>query len=322
MHRGPPSCSLPQSPSIRLHMSHMHGYPAQSYGVAPQPPTSSSLVSGFASGRFHGNAAPAEPLHQHVHCNVEIGDSCACTMGTGPPGAEPCRTYASCISYGEPYNMVLGHTHVYPALTSFHVTYLAPPNPPPPPPLNSSPGLNMGLGQPSSPYQAFFTVPSAHFEIAPFSAAVFVRMNPSHTRLWHTPQRMQEMQRRCMYQHSLYMQRQQEALALQRMMESQRAAAGLAAGSAVASCRSQQLPPYLLHQLRDCLRQRDWMGSSCAQNKGPPVPSWHRARGTQQQHLPAGLDGSGRGVGSSLSSGEWWRMPGSCSDPTPGHPGG
>nr|XP_037279977.1 LOW QUALITY PROTEIN: uncharacterized protein LOC119172939 [Rhipicephalus microplus] len=370
MHRGPPSCSLPQSPSIRLHMSHMHGYPAQSYGVAPQPPTSSSLVSGFASGRFHGNAAPAEPLHQHVHCNVEIGDSCACTMGTGPPGAEPCRTYASCISYGEPYNMVLGHTHVYPALTSFHVTYLAPPNPPPPPPLNSSPGLNMGLGQPSSPYQAFFTVPSAHFEIAPFSAAVFVRMNPSHTRLWHvgvndtlpkiatgvvllgifrlgirldvnevglaktvssdrrrghllrsywglraTPQRMQEMQRRCMYQHSLYMQRQQEALALQRMMESQRAAAGLAAGSAVASCRSQQLPPYLLHQLRDCLRQRDWMGSSCAQNKGPPVPSWHRARGTQQQHLPAGLDGSGRGVGSSLSSGEWWRMPGSCATP-------
>ncbi|KAL3210658.1 hypothetical protein MRX96_036941 [Rhipicephalus microplus] len=207
MHRGPPSCSLPQSPSSRLHMSHMHGYPAQSYGVAPQPPTSSSLVSGFASCRVHGNAAPAEPLHQHVHCNVEIGDSCARTMGTGPPGAEPCRTYASCISHGGPYNMVLGHTHVYPASTSSHVAYLAPTNPPPPPPLNASPGLNMGLGQPSSPYQAFSTVPSAHFEIAPSSAAVFARMNPSHSRLWHTQQRMQEMQRRCMYQHSLYMQR-------------------------------------------------------------------------------------------------------------------
>ncbi|XP_075747878.1 uncharacterized protein LOC142813827 [Rhipicephalus microplus] len=81
--------------------------------------------------------------------------------------------------------MVLSHTHVYPALTSIHVTYLAPPMPPPPLPLNSSPGLNMGLGQPSSPYQPFFIVPSAHFEIAPFSAIVFVRMNPSHTRLWH-----------------------------------------------------------------------------------------------------------------------------------------
>ncbi|XP_075747847.1 uncharacterized protein LOC142813820 [Rhipicephalus microplus] len=87
MHRGPPSCSLPQSPSSRLHMRHMHGYPAQSYGVAPQPSTSSSLVSGFASCRFHGNATPAEPLHQHVHCNVEIGDSCACTMmGLGEQG--------------------------------------------------------------------------------------------------------------------------------------------------------------------------------------------------------------------------------------------
>ncbi|XP_075747819.1 uncharacterized protein LOC119172939 isoform X2 [Rhipicephalus microplus] len=309
MHRGPPSCSLPQSPSIRLHMSHMHGYPAQSYGVAPQPPTSSSLVSGFASGRFHGNAAPAEPLHQHVHCNVEIGDSCACTMGTGPPGAEPCRTYASCISYGEPYNMVLGHTHVYPALTSFHVTYLAPPNPLPPPLQNSSPGLNMGLGQPSSPYQAFFTVPSAHFEIAPFSAAVFVHMNPSHTRLWHvlcsslhTQQRMQEMQRRCMYQHSLYMLRQQEALALQRMMEAQRAAAGLAAGFAVAvaaAAAAAAVPPSPTEGLPSpagldgvfvCAEQRA-SGALLAQ-------------GTRNAAAapPAGLDGSGRGVGSSLSA--------------------
>ncbi|XP_075747866.1 uncharacterized protein LOC142813823 isoform X2 [Rhipicephalus microplus] len=292
MHRGPPSCSLPQSPSSRLHMSHMHGYPAQSYGVAPQPPTSSSLVSGFASCRFHGNAAPVEPLHQHVHCNVEIGDSCACTMATGPPGAEPCRTYASCISYGESYNMVLGHTHVYPALTSFHVTYLAPPNPPPPPPLNSSPGLNMGLGQPSSPYQAFFNVPSAHFEIAPFSAVVFVRMNPSHTRLWLTQQRMQEMQRRCMYQHSLYMLRQQEALAPQRMMEAQRAAAGLAAGSAVAiAAAAAAVPPSPTEGLPSpagldgvfvCAEQRA-SGALLAQGTRDAAAA-----------PPAGLDGSGR----------------------------
>lgn len=302
MHRGPPSCSLPQSPSSRLHMSHMHGYPAQSYGVAPQPPTSSSLVSGFASCRVHGNAAPAEPLHQHVHCNVEIGDSCARTMGTGPPGAEPCRTYASCISHGGPYNMVLGHTHVYPASTSSHVAYLAPTNPPPPPPLNASPGLNMGLGQPSSPYQAFSTVPSAHFEIAPSSAAVFARMNPSHSRLWHTQQRMQEMQRRCMYQHSLYMQRQQEALALQRMMEAQRAAAGLAAGAAAAvaaAAAAAAVPPSPTEGLPS---PAGLDGVFVCAGRG--ASGALLAQGTRDAAAapPAGLDGSGRGVGSSLSA--------------------
>ncbi|XP_075747836.1 uncharacterized protein LOC119172939 isoform X15 [Rhipicephalus microplus] len=302
MHRGPPSCSLPQSPSSRLHMSHMHGYPAQSYGVAPQPPTSSSLVSGFASCRVHGNAAPAEPLHQHVHCNVEIGDSCARTMGTGPPGAEPCRTYASCISHGGPYNMVLGHTHVYPASTSSHVAYLAPTNPPPPPPLNASPGLNMGLGQPSSPYQAFSTVPSAHFEIAPSSAAVFARMNPSHSRLWHTQQRMQEMQRRCMYQHSLYMQRQQEALALQRMMEAQRAAAGLAAGAAAAvaaAAAAAAVPPSPTEGLPS---PAGLDGVFVCAGRG--ASGALLAQGTRDAAAapPAGVDGSGRGVGSSLSA--------------------
>lgn len=307
VHRGPPSCSLPQSGSSRLLPSHMHGYPAQPYGGTPQPPTSSSLVSGFASCRFHGNAAPAEPLHQHVHCNVESGDSCARTMGTAAPGADPCRTYASCISHGGPSNMVLGHTHVYPASASSHVTYLAPPNPPPPPPpLNAGPGLNLGLGQPSSPYQAFSTMPSAaHYEIAPpSSAAVFARMNPSHSRLWHSQQRMQEMQRRCMYQHSLYMQRQQEALALQRMMEAQRAAAGLAAGAAAAvaaAAAAAAVPPPpsvgltsppALDGIFVCAER----GAS-----GPLV-----AQGTRDAAAapPAGPEGIGRGVGSSsLESG-------------------
>ncbi|KAL1487093.1 hypothetical protein MTO96_046672 [Rhipicephalus appendiculatus] len=147
VHRGPPSCSLPQSPSSRMRLSHMpSSFPMFPNGVAPQPPTSSSLVSGFASCRFHGNAAPPEPLHQHVHCNVESGDSCARTMGTAAPGAEPCRTYASCISHGGPSNMVLGHTHVYPASASSHVTYLAPPNPPPPPAPECGPWPEPGVG--------------------------------------------------------------------------------------------------------------------------------------------------------------------------------
>lgn len=237
VHRGLPSCPLPPSGSSRLLPSHMHGYPSQPYGVTPQPPTSSSLVSGFASCRFHGSAAPAEPLPQHVHCNVvENSDSCARTMGTTAPSAEPCRSYGGCFSHAGPSNMVMGHTHVYPATASSHVTYLAPPNPPPPLNAGVGPGLNLGLGQPSSPYQAFTPMATAaHFEIpTPSSAAVFARMNPTHSRLWQSQQRIQEIQRRCMYQHTLYMQRQQEALALQRMMEAQRAAAGLAAGAAAA----------------------------------------------------------------------------------------
>ncbi|KAL3216710.1 hypothetical protein MRX96_032856 [Rhipicephalus microplus] len=211
-----------------------------------------------------------------------------------------------------------GSVRTPPTLTSIHVTYLAPPMPPPPLPLNSSPGLNMGLGQPSSPYQPFFIVPSAHFEIAPFSAIVFVRMNPSHTRLWHTQQRMQEMQRQCMYQHSLYMQRQQEALALQRMMEAQRAAAGLAAGSAVAVAiaaaaavvppsPTEGLPlPVGLDGVFVCAEQRA-SGALLAQGTRDAAAAF-----------PAGLDGSGRGVGSSLSAENGGGCQADAATPPPG----
>lgn len=215
--------------------------------------------------------------------------------------------------------MVLGHAHVYPAPASSHVTYLAPPNPPPPLSAGVGPGLNLGLGQPSSPYQAFTTMPSApHYEIPPHpSSTVFARMNPTHSRLWHSQQRIQEVQRR--YQHSLYLQRQQEALALQRMMEAQRAAAGLAAGAAAAVAAAAAaaavppppppppvavtppLPP--LDDIFTC-RELGSSGTMVVQNARDSAvpPMGHGTRDAAAAPL-AGPEGSGRGAASSTMEG-------------------
>lgn len=211
--------------------------------------------------------------------------------------------------------MVLGHAHVYPAPASSHVTYLAPPNPPPPLSAGVGPGLNLGLGQPSSPYQTFTTMPSApHYEIPPHpSSAVFARMNPTHSRLWHSQQRIQEVQRR--YQHSLFLQRQQEALALQRMMEAQRTAAGLAAGAAAAvaaAAAAAAVPPPPprppvgpsppLPPLDDILMCRELgpSGTMVAQSARDPAvpPMGHGTRDAAAVPL-AGPEGSGRGAASS-----------------------
>ncbi|KAL1483163.1 hypothetical protein MTO96_033385, partial [Rhipicephalus appendiculatus] len=276
VHRGPPSCSLPQSPSSRMRLSHM----PSSFPMFPNGSRCTNMSTAMLKV-----ATPAHAPWVLRHLVLSL--------------AEPMQAV---LAMGGPSNMVLGHTHVYPASASSHVTYLAPPNPPPPPPLNAGPGLNLGLGQPSSPYQAFSTMPSAHFEIAPpSSAAVFARMNPSHSRLWHSQQRMQEMQRRCMYQHSLYMQRQQEALALQRMMEAQRAAAGLAAGAAAAvaaAAAAAAVPPPPPMGLTSPPAMD---GIFVCAERGASGPLLAQGMRDAAAAPPAGLEASGRGMGSSSS---------------------
>lgn len=105
-----------------------------------------------------------------------------------------------------------------------------------------------------------------------------------------------------MYQHSLYMQRQQEALALQRMMEAQRAAAGLAAGAAAAvaaAAAAAAVPPSPTEGLPS---PAGLDGVFVCAGRG--ASGALLAQGTRDAAAapPAGLDGSGRGVGSSLSA--------------------
>lgn len=239
LRRGLPTCPMPP----RLH-AQLHNYASQPFGgvMSPQP---GGPLCGFSSCRFHGSAAaPTEPLvqppHQPPHSSSsgEVRDSCARTMGSVGPGADSCRGYGNCFSHSgsaAPTNVMMAH--VYPATaSSSHLGYMAaaPTNPVPPPLNNLGHGVHSSytdFGRPVPPLAPHHEFPQPAGAAAAATAAVFARMNPSHTRLWQAQQRMQEMQRRCMYQHTLYMQRQHEAMALQRMMEAQRAAAAAAAAS-------------------------------------------------------------------------------------------
>lgn len=222
-HRGPPGSPFCPLGAARIH-SHLHGL---HHGYAPPQ---SALGPPLAGCRYHPAGPPQDhPQQAHQqphsqqqsHCTVEAGDSCARTMGTAGPSGDPCRGYGPCFGHtAPPPSVMMAHAHVYPtASTNPHLSYLAATQ------STAGPPLNLGLNAGASPYAAYGpTAPSPHhdFPQPPAAPAMFARMNPTHTRLWQAQQRMQDMQRRRMYQHTLYMQRQQqEALALQRLMEAQ-----------------------------------------------------------------------------------------------------
>lgn len=257
VHRGPPGAPFCPLGAARLH-SHLHGlhhgYPQSALG----PP-------GLPGCRYHHPEGPEQhpqqahqqPHSQQPHCTGDAGDSCARTTGTAGPSGDPCRGYGPCFGHAAPPpSMMMAHAHVYPTSASPHLGYLAATQ------SSAGPPLNLGLNPGASPYAAYGpTAPSPHHDFSrpPTAApAMFARMNPTHTRLWQAQQRMQDMQRRRMYQHTLYMQRQQqEALALQRLMEAQSQQQGGPSGA----------PPLFL----------------CPDGAGPVLaPSLHPPSGAQQ----------------------------------------
>ncbi|CAN7983216.1 unnamed protein product [Ixodes hexagonus] len=262
VHRGPPGPFCPLG-AARLH-SHLHGL-HQGY---PQPGLGPLGGCRYhPTPQEHPQQAHQQPhsQQQQPHCAGDpSGDSCARTMGTAGPSGEPCRGYGPCFGHtAPPPSMMMAHAHVYPTSASPHLGYLAATQP------SAGPPLNLGLNSGASPYAAYGpTAPSPHHDFSqpPAASAMFARMNPTHTRLWQAQQRMQDMQRRRMYQHTLYMQRQQqEALALQRLMEAQSQQPG---GGGTA-------PPLFL------------CPEGAGPVLGPPPPSLHGPSPSQQGPSPS-----------------------------------
>lgn len=286
LRRGAPPCPVPP----RLH-AQLHNYASPPFGAVSPQPSPLAPLCGFPTCRFHGTAA-GSPTAAEPPPPGEVRDSCARTMGTVGPGPDSCRSYGGgCFSHSgttAPTNVMMAH--VYPATaSSSHLGYMAGPPNPVPPPLNTGPGLSLGgsaytdFGRavpPLAPHHEFPQPPGA----AAAAAAAFARMNPSHTRLWQAQQRMQEMQRRCMYQQTLYMQRQHEALALQRMMEAQRAAA---AAAAVAASPPVPPTPPQQHEAAGGLSLLV-VGHPTATDGGPPPAPLGAERGSQQATPPMG----------------------------------
>lgn len=180
--------------------SHAHFHSHSGYAPHPVP-----LVQ-LTSCRFHGSQQP-------ITC-TGMSDSCLRNLGS-TPASDPCRPYGGCVSHSHPVTAT-PCPHAYPSAPSPHLTYI-------PGGIHSAPAATPV--QPPPYYHFYNTVPTSTAQDVSASHPNYPpsvpRLNPAHQRLWHAQQRMQEMQRRRLYQHSLYMQRQQEALALQRLMDPQ-----------------------------------------------------------------------------------------------------
>lgn len=209
-------CTAGALPVISHGHHNFHSY--TTYG-APAPTSMAQGNSLHGAPRYPScrYQCPEPPSIPAVHCPVESSESCARTMGTSGSSGDSCRSYRGCFSHlpppappapppplpPPPPNVVISHSHVYPSAASPHMSYLGP-------------------AAHAGPHSTVYSPPAAaHNPHHEFQAPtpMFARMNPTHQRLWQAQQRMQEMQRRRMYHHTLYMQRQQEALAVQRMME-------------------------------------------------------------------------------------------------------
>lgn len=168
-----------------------------------------------SSCRYHGNQQLAS-----VH---DVPENCPRSLVPGAAPETPCHSYNNCVGHSQGVGSRCVHSHLYPNSSSPLLSYSpstvhsqVPPIPPPTP------------AQPASFNHLYTSV--AGSAPPPHDQPVMqvchpppglVRMNPSHQRLWQVHQRMQEMNRRRMYQHSLLLQRHQEALAFQQYIESQ-----------------------------------------------------------------------------------------------------
>ncbi|XP_054719013.1 E3 ubiquitin-protein ligase arkadia-C-like [Uloborus diversus] len=164
----------------------------------------------FSSCRFHGANQQTVPFH-------EPADSGTRSIGTGPV-PDPCLAFGSCLPRAR---CIHSHPTIYPNSAGPHYSIH-----PMPTTVQHPAPHHPALSNPAPPYNQLFnsvavSTPSSHHDpsaIHPHTPSL-VRMNPTHSRIWQTQQRMQEVNRRRYYQHSVLMQRQQE-LTLQ-LMESQ-----------------------------------------------------------------------------------------------------
>ncbi|XP_015914444.1 E3 ubiquitin-protein ligase arkadia-C isoform X2 [Parasteatoda tepidariorum] len=164
----------------------------------------------FSSCRYHSTSQPSLPFH-------ETPDTGLRTIGTGPV-PDPCLTYGNCL----PRNRCL-HSHhaLYPTTSSPHFSYV-------PANVHNPAHHHPALNNPPAFGQLYNSVtvstPSNHHDptIHPHPPGL-VRMNPTHSRIWQSQQRMQEVNRRRFHQHSVLMQMQQELT--MHLMESQAHAA-------------------------------------------------------------------------------------------------
>ncbi|KAG8189051.1 hypothetical protein JTE90_025485 [Oedothorax gibbosus] len=165
----------------------------------------------FSSCRYHSANQPAIPFHEAPDAHTPMR-----TLGTAPV-PDPCLAYG-CI----PRSRCIHSQHaLYPTASSPHFSYV--------PagvhtPAHHHPALN---SQPAAFGQLYnsvtVTTPSSHHDPMHPHPPNLVRMNPTHSRIWQSQQRMQEVNRRRFHQHSVLMQIMQEQTL--QLIENQAAAA-------------------------------------------------------------------------------------------------
>ncbi|XP_076309618.1 uncharacterized protein LOC143224957 isoform X1 [Tachypleus tridentatus] len=173
---------------VHPHNNHSSNYPSH-----PVP------IVQFPTCRFHTSQQP-------MGCH-EATDSSVRNQTSGGTG-ESCRSFSNCFGQTHPVNATsCPHSHVYPNAPSPHLAYI--------PPGVHTPGPHHSVNPTQHPpFPHFYNPPptpnlqdlSPHPRHHPPGLA---HMNPTHQRLWQAQQRMQEMQRRRLYQHTvgLYMHR-------------------------------------------------------------------------------------------------------------------
>ncbi|XP_076366065.1 uncharacterized protein LOC143254993 [Tachypleus tridentatus] len=179
-------------------------HPHSNYHTPHYPPHPVPIVQ-FPTCRFHTSQQP-------IGCH-ETTDSCIGNQTSGGAG-DSCRSFSNCFGQSHPVNAAsCPHNHVYPSAPSPHLAYMPPGVHTPHPPVNPNQHPPFPHFYNPPPTTGLQDLPPRHHHPG------LAHMNPTHQRLWQAQQRMQEMQRRRLYQHTLglYMHR--------RLMETQNTAA-------------------------------------------------------------------------------------------------
>ncbi|GFT70083.1 e3 ubiquitin-protein ligase Arkadia [Nephila pilipes] len=162
------------------------------YQASERHPTQIYPVLQFSSCRYHSANQPSIPFH-------ETPDAGLRTLGSAPV-PNPCLTFG-CL----PRTRCLHpHHNLYPTASSPHFSYVpANVHPAHHPALNNQPTFDpiynsVAVSTPSSIHEP----PTMH----PHPPPSLVRMNPTHSRIWQSQQRIQEVNRRRFHQHSVLMQ--------------------------------------------------------------------------------------------------------------------
>ncbi|PRD28497.1 UNVERIFIED_CONTAM: hypothetical protein NCL1_32209 [Trichonephila clavipes] len=146
----------------------------------------------LSSCRYHSANQPSIPFH-------ETPDAGLRTLGSAPV-PNPCLTFG-CL----PRTRCLHpHHNLYPTASSPHFGYVpASVHPAHHPALNNQPTFDQIYNS------VTVTTPSNHHDpptMHPHPPPNLVRMNPTHSRIWQSQQRIQEVNRRRFHQHSVLMQ--------------------------------------------------------------------------------------------------------------------